>query len=218
MKYHIVSTSKSGHGAIFTSQKEANDYMKKRPISTYTWMTDLPSRIPPMTPEEPTKTKSINDSSDITIYTDGSALGNPGPGGYGVVMIADSEITELSEGYLHTTNNRMEMMAVIAALEAQEDTERSIKVFSDSKYVLDSLTKGWAKSWQKKGWKKGDGKPAKNPDLWERMLNVVERFPKLSFLWVKGHAGDQYNEIADELANSAAQESCGQLEDVGYNG
>ncbi|MCP3931979.1 MAG: ribonuclease HI [Bacteroidetes bacterium] len=155
---------------------------------------------------------------NITIYTDGSAIGNPRTGGYGIVMIKDGETIELSQGYRHTTNNRMEMMAVITVLEQLEDkTDRPIKIFSDSKYVLNSITKGWAVGWRKKGWKKSDGKHAKNPDLGEQILDLVEKFSDLTFQWVKGHAGDPMNKLADDLANGAAQGG-DLLEDVGYQG
>ncbi len=217
MKFHVISTSRTGHGAVFTNLKDAKGYQKERPGSTYSVFNRMPAKIPPIkTAEKKPGQMTVNESSSITIYTDGSALGNPGPGGYGVVMLIDGANLELSEGYRHTTNNRMEMMAVISALETLEDTDRPIKIHSDSKYTLDGITKGWARNWRKKGWKKGDGKPAKNPDLWERMLNLVDRFQDLSFQWVKGHAGDPLNERADELANGAAQKGS-LFEDIGYN-
>lgn len=226
MNFHVISISNAGHGAIFTNKSDAKVYQKAHPGSSLITLDHLPDRIPPkedvsngpdhktaleITPER------LRPDGPITVFTDGSALGNPGPGGYGIVMLTDGETTELSQGYHHTTNNRMEMMAAITALEELGETDRSIKIVSDSKYVIDGITKGWAKNWRTKGWRKGDGKPALNPDLWKRMLDVVAKFPGLKFQWVKGHAGDPMNERADELANGAAQKG-GALEDVGYTG
>ncbi len=153
----------------------------------------------------------------ITVYTDGSALNNPGPGGYGAIIQLNGETHEYSQGYKHTTNNRMEMMAVITALENLKDhAGDAITIHSDSQYTLNGITKGWAKNWRKKGWKKGDGKPALNPDLWGIMLDLVGQFPKLGFKWVKGHAGDPLNERADDLANGAASNGGDMLVDEGY--
>jgi ribonuclease HI len=217
MKYHIVSTSRTGHGAIFTNLKEAKDYIRAHPGSTYSVFDQMPGQIPPIKIiAEKIRVEPRSNSSKIIIFTDGSALGNPGPGGYGVVMITDGKTFELSQGYKYTTNNRMEMMAVINALEELAPTDRPIEIFSDSQYTINGITKGWAKNWKKKGWKKSDNKPALNPDLWSRLLDLVDRFPRLSFHWVKGHAGDPLNERADALANGAAQGGGCQLEDTGY--
>ncbi len=224
MKYHIISTSRSGHGAIFTNGKEAQAYLKLHPKAVYTVLDRMPDKILPLITTETKPQKSGQhkvSSSDptITIYTDGSAIGNPGPGGYGAVVIMDGETKEISQGYRHTTNNRMEMMAVITVLEMLVDaTDRPIKIFSDSQYTINGITKGWAKGWRKKNWKKSDGKPALNIDLWERMLDVTEKFPELTFQWVKGHAGDPLNELADELANGAAAHGGELIEDEGYSG
>lgn len=217
MKYHIVSTSNSGHGAIFTNKTDAMDYMKQRPGSSYTVSDALPDRIPSKKggAEQKKSKAAVTGTGKVIIYTDGSALNNPGPGGYGIVMQLNNEIVEFSQGYRHTTNNRMEMMAVITALEELGQSQNSVTIFSDSQYTINGITKGWAKNWRAKGWKKGDGKPALNPDLWERMLNLVDNFPNLTFQWVKGHAGDPLNERADELANTAAQKG-GPLEDSWY--
>ena len=134
----------------------------------------------------------------ITIYTDGSALGNPGKGGYGVVLQSGQHYKELSAGYRLTTNNRMEMTAVLRALEALKEPCRVV-LCSDSKYVIDALSKGWAKKWRANGWKRGDKKPALNPDLWEQLLNACERH-EIEYQWIKGHAGHPENERCDELA------------------
>ncbi len=135
----------------------------------------------------------------ITLYTDGAAKGNPGPGGYGVVLMAGKHYKEISEGFVKTTNNRMELLAVIVGLEALKNKGMSVRVFSDSKYVVDAVEKKWLLGWEKKGFK---GK--KNPDLWKRFL-VIYRKHQVSFTWVKGHAGNLYNEKCDQLAVLAAE-------------
>ncbi|MCB0479913.1 MAG: ribonuclease HI [Flavobacteriales bacterium] len=149
--------------------------------------------------------------AQITIYTDGSAKGNPGNGGYGVVLMSGGHRKELSQGYKHTTNNRMELLAAIVALESIKDGSHEITLYSDSKYVVDAIEKGWLFGWQKKGFK---GK--KNPDLWRRFLKI---YPKhnVKFVWVKGHANNPENERCDELAVAAA-DGKGLLDDVGYVG
>ncbi len=146
----------------------------------------------------------------IAIYTDGAASGNPGPGGYGAVLIsAKGHYKELSEGYRNTTNNRMELLSVIVALEAIKKPCDAVTVFSDSKYVVDSVEKGWVYNWVKKGFK---GK--KNADLWRRFLSVSKEHT-VSFEWVKGHAGNKYNEICDQLAVRASKKKVLQIDD-GY--
>ncbi|MBL4593989.1 MAG: ribonuclease HI [Flavobacteriales bacterium] len=145
----------------------------------------------------------------ITIYTDGAAKGNPGNGGYGVVMMSGKHRKELSEGFRLTTNNRMELLSVIVALESIKNAPADVAVFSDSKYVVDSVEKGWVFGWQKKGFK---GK--KNIDLWKRFLLIYPKH-KVKFNWVKGHAGNVFNERCDELAVDAA-EGNNLLIDEGY--
>ncbi len=135
----------------------------------------------------------------ITLYTDGAAKGNPGPGGYGVVLLSGKHYKEINEGYRMTTNNRMELLAVIIGLEALKKGNQQVQVFSDSKYVVDAVEKGWLLGWEKKGFK---GK--KNPDLWRRFL-IIYRKHKVKFNWVKGHAGNTYNEKCDELAVEASE-------------
>jgi ribonuclease HI len=134
----------------------------------------------------------------ISIFTDGAAKGNPGPGGYGVVMIAGPHRKELSEGYRLTTNNRMELLSVIIALEALKNPGSKVTVYSDSKYVVDSVEKGWVFNWEKKYF---TGK--KNADLWQRFLRI---YPKhaVRFQWVKGHASNLENNRCDELAVAAS--------------
>lgn len=148
-------------------------------------------------------------NKQITIYTDGAAQGNPGNGGYGLVLISGRHRKELSQGYRFTTNNRMELLSVIVALEALKKQGCDVTVYSDSKYVVDAVEKGWVFGWQKKGFKK-----KKNPDLWVRFLKVYPKH-RVKFVWVKGHAGNPLNERCDELAVAAA-ESNNLLVDEGY--
>ena len=147
-------------------------------------------------------TGATKSESDVSIYTDGSCLGNPGPGGYGVVLLAGEHRRELSGGFRQTTNNRMELMAVIVALEALK-RPASVTLFSDSKYVVDALNKGWAKRWRANGWMRNKTGRAVNPDLWERLLALAERH-QVDFRWVRGHAGVAENERVDRLAVAAA--------------
>ncbi len=134
----------------------------------------------------------------VYIFSDGACSGNPGPGGFGVILRCDGREKELSGGESHTTNNRMELMGVITGLEALKYPCKVI-LQTDSKYVVDSVTKGWAKSWRKNGWVKSDKKPALNSDLWERLLNLLE-IHDVTFNWIKGHAGHEENERCDRLA------------------
>lgn len=151
----------------------------------------------------------------LDIYTDGACSGNPGAGGYGVVMLYKGARKEISQGYKVTTNNRMEMLAVIKALESLKEP-CEVTLYSDSKYVVDSITKGWVYGWKKRGWIKSDKKKALNTDLWERLLPLLEKH-KVEFVWVKGHADNIENERCDELARIAlASENL--LEDENYMG
>ena len=134
----------------------------------------------------------------VDIYTDGACRGNPGRGGWGAILVYGTIEKELSGGERETTNNRMELTAVISALQAlREPCE--VTLTSDSKYVIDALEKGWAKSWRAKGWIKSDKKPALNPDLWEQLLTLCD-YHKVNLHWVKGHASNPYNNRCDELA------------------
>jgi ribonuclease HI len=138
----------------------------------------------------------------ITIYTDGACLGNPGPGGYGVVLLDGQQRQELAVGYRLTTNNRMEMMAAIAGLEALA-VPSSVTLYSDSQYLVDAVMKGWAKRWRANGWKRNAKDKAKNPDLWAKILGLCEQH-QVTFIWVRGHAGNVENERCDRLAVAAA--------------
>lgn len=139
----------------------------------------------------------------IHLYTDGSSLGNPGPGGYGAILVMGLHEKELSGGENPTTNNRMELMGAIAGLSALKRPCRVI-LTSDSKYLVDGITKGWAKSWRARGWVKSDKKPALNPDLWGKLLDLLD-IHQVEFVWVKGHAGHPYNERCDRLAVAYAE-------------
>ncbi|WP_313525756.1 ribonuclease HI [Anaerotignum sp.] len=141
----------------------------------------------------------------VTIYTDGACSGNPGAGGYGVVMLYGSARRELSGGYRKTTNNRMEALAVIKGLEALKEP-CAVKLYSDSKYVVDAIEKGWAKKWRSQGWMRNNKEKASNVDLWERMLELLE-IHQVSFIWVKGHADNPENERCDQLARAAIQKN-----------
>jgi ribonuclease HI len=146
---------------------------------------------------------------EITIYTDGAASGNPGPGGYGVVLISGRHRLEKSEGFRLTTNNRMELLAVITGLEALKIMGSKVVIYTDSRYVSDSVNKGWVFQWESKGFKK-----KKNPDLWIRFLKVYRKH-NVRFVWIKGHSNNIENEICDRLAVNAYSSSSLQ-EDNGY--
>ena len=139
-----------------------------------------------------------NNVKTVTIYTDGACSGNPGPGGWGAILMYGPHKKELSGGEAQTTNNRMELTGVITALEALKEP-CAVELYSDSKYVIDALEKGWAKGWRARGWVKGDKKPALNPDLWARLLELCE-YHTVNLHWVKGHASNPYNNRCDELA------------------
>jgi ribonuclease HI len=134
----------------------------------------------------------------ITIYTDGSSRGNPGPGGFGIVMIAGPHRKEISQGYRLTTNNRMELLAVIVAMETLKHENSKATIFTDSRYVVDAVEKGWVLGWEKKRF---SGK--KNPDLWIRFLKIYRKH-QVKFIWVKGHADNKENNRCDQLAVEAA--------------
>ena len=138
----------------------------------------------------------------VEIFTDGSCLGNPGPGGYGAIMRYRQHEKTFSAGYRLTTNNRMELMAAIAGLEALK-TPCNVTLYSDSKYLVDAFNQNWIDGWIRKGWKRGKNEPVKNPDLWKRLLKAKEDH-NVTFVWVKGHNGHPLNERCDELATTAA--------------
>ena len=154
----------------------------------------------------------------VTIFTDGSSIGNPGSGGYGVVQIVGDDRKELSGGFNLTTNNRMELMACIVALRTLEPEyrDKQIILYTDSSYVVNGIMKGWAKNWRANNWiKPTDKKPAINPDLWSELLELTEEL-NITFQWVKGHAGHEENERCDVLANDAARMDGPLPKDTGY--
>ena len=134
----------------------------------------------------------------VTLYTDGACSGNPGPGGWGAILEYAGRELELSGGEENTTNNRMELTAVIEGLKRLKEP-CTVELYSDSKYVIDALQKGWAWSWRKRGWIKSDKKPALNPDLWERLLELTDRH-EMRYHWVKGHAENEKNNRCDQMA------------------
>lgn len=140
----------------------------------------------------------------VTVYTDGACSGNPGPGGYGIVLLYGSHRKELSGGYRTTTNNRMELMAAIVGLKALNE-KCHVELNSDSEYVVNAMSEGWAKRWRTNGWKRNKKDKALNPDLWGQLLSLCD-YHDVGFKWVRGHAGDSENERCDQLAVQAAQQ------------
>ena len=141
-------------------------------------------------------------SNTVTIYSDGACLGNPGPGGYGTVLLAGEHRKELSAGYELTTNNRMELLGAIVGLEALKRPSK-VTLWSDSQYVIHAMTKGWLDGWQKKGWRTASKEPVKNQDLWQRLLAAIGEH-EIDWRWVRGHTGVPENERCDQLAMAAA--------------
>lgn len=158
--------------------------------------------------------KMKDETKGVTIYTDGSCLGNPGPGGYGVVLIYNNHRKELSGSYHLTTNNRMEIMAAIAGLSALK-TSCKVSLYTDSQYLTNAMTKGWAEKWRKNGWKRNKHEKALNPDLWEQLLVQCRRH-MVEFIWVRGHDENLENERCDQLAREAAARPNRQP-DIGYS-
>ena len=147
----------------------------------------------------------MNGRKNVTIYTDGACRGNPGPGGYGVVLLYGEHRKEISGGYRRTTNNRMELMAVIVGLEALKEQCR-VTVYSDSEYVVKAMTEGWARRWRANGWMRNKKERTVSPDLWGQLLTLCE-YHDVELRWVRGHAGDLENERCDELAVEATQQT-----------
>jgi len=155
----------------------------------------------------------LSDRKYVTIYTDGACIGNPGPGGYGTVLMYKGRRRELSGGYRLTTNNRMEMLAAIVALEALKESCR-VTIHTDSEYLANAVEKGWARRWKANGWRRNKKEKALNPDLWERLITLCDSH-EVEFKWIRGHAGDIENERCDSLAIQAAQQST-LIVDEGY--
>ena len=140
----------------------------------------------------------------LLIYTDGGAINNPGPGGYGIVIVDGAHRRELSGGFRLTTNNRMELTACLVALREAAGSGRPIVLYSDSSYLVNGIEKGWVRSWRRRGWRKADSTPALNVDLWSALLELLDH-ERVEFRWVRGHAGNELNERCDQLAVSAAR-------------
>ncbi|MCL2096384.1 MAG: ribonuclease HI [Oscillospiraceae bacterium] len=150
----------------------------------------------------------MNQPKKINIYSDGSCLSNPGPGGYCAILTYRDAEKIISGGDAETTNNRMELLAAISGLEAVKDNMNcDVDLYTDSKYIVDGIEKGWAVNWRKNNWRKSDKKPALNFELWERLLNAIEKLDnRVKLIWLKGHAGHEYNERCDEIARNIALE------------
>ncbi len=146
----------------------------------------------------------MNQLKSVTIYTDGACLGNPGPGGYAAILISGDQRKEISGGFNNTTNNRMELMAAIKGLEALKKPCR-VTLYSDSQYLVESMTQGWARRWQASGWKRNKKEYALNVDLWKQLLKLCEQH-QVEFKWTRGHVGTPENERCDYLANLAANQ------------
>jgi ribonuclease HI len=200
----------------FGSLEEAEEYMGF--VNTNKPDTRKPSSAQPFNPPgAPKKKRGTGYSEDeirefemvetgdglkhVVIYTDGACLGNPGPGGYGVVLLHGKDRKEFSRGFRLTTNNRMEMLACIVGLQALKDP-CAVTLYSDSQYVINSMTKGWAKRWKKNKWKR-NGEDVPNADLWDKMLGLCDKH-NVKFNWVRGHSGNKENERCDQLARQAA--------------
>lgn len=153
--------------------------------------------------------------AQVVIYTDGACINNPGNGGYGVVILRDGKRFEYSGGFSQTTNNRMELMACIVGLE-HVPSGSSVRLYSDSQYVVNGIQKGWAERWRARGWLKSDGKPAENRDLWARLLDLCEQ-NEVEFIWLRGHIGNVENERCNMLAQKAASQP-NHPADQGYRG
>jgi ribonuclease HI len=223
--YAIAAGRKPG---IYTNWPEAQAQIMSFPGARYKgFSTRVEAEVwlrnpvyPSSAPEKSRKAKPVTDrgfkEGEIIIYTDGGARFNPGPGGFGVVIIENSIRREFSGGYRLTTNNRMELMGCIVALRQLDKVTKAVTLYSDSQYVVNGISKGWARSWRRNGWVKSDKQPAVNPDLWAQLLDLTEGMT-IDFRWVKGHSGNEFNERCDELAVSSAVQN-NLPEDEGYKG
>jgi len=196
----------------FTTREEAKTWCKN-PTYTPVVRKRCKAKEAPAKAAPPPRPKGAGKL--FQIFSDGGAIGNPGPGGYGVVIVDDKKRTELKGGYGYTTNNRMELMGCIKALEHIGATKRPLILTTDSAYVVNGISKGWAEGWRQRGWTKSDGKPAVNTDLWAKLLDLCAPLA-IRFQWVKGHAGHPENERCDTLANTTARNGKNLELDVGY--
>ena len=187
----------------FPTRKEAEDFLEERHAHQPEFKFKFKSSRTDIKPQKDTHKKQIN-SDRVVIYTDGGCVGNPGPGGYGVVLKMGNKSKELSGGFRLTTNNRMELLACIVGLSKLKSPSR-VTLHSDSKYVVNGIKKGWAKRWRSNNWMRTKEDPAINPDLWGQLLDLSDRHD-VKFVWVKGHAGNPDNERCDHLATMAASQ------------
>ena len=200
----------------FATLREAEAWLKGEPLPKQPATLPLglpgfeePSLRQPSIKEIPLPEENLDPaqalaSGQIILYTDGGCIGNPGPGGFGVVLLDKIQRQELSGGYRWTTNNRIELTACIAGLQ-QLKSRASVVLFSDSRYVINGITRGWARRWQARNWMRGKKLPAENPDLWEKLLDLCDQH-EVQFAWVKGHAGTPENERCDQLSMQAARQ------------
>lgn len=165
-----------------------------------------------LVPEHETYKKQDQETDDVFIYTDGSSLGNPGPGGYGVILSYIGHKKEISRGFRKTTNNRMEIKACISGLSALKK-ESKVTIFSDSKYVVDCMRQGWARQWKVNGWKRNKTEIAENADLWGQLLQLCDKH-QVNFIWIKGHGGKPENERCDQLAQNASRSKSTEIDEV----
>lgn len=187
----------------FVSKEEAEQWLAEAPKQARGQRNQSGGAQPRRNTSPPVH-EVTDDWQGVVVYTDGGSINNPGPGGYGVVIDCDGDREELSGGFRYTTNNRMEMTAAIEALQRLNGCDMPVLLYSDSSYLVNGVNKGWAKSWRARGWKKSDGQPALNIDLWQRLLELLELLD-VQFRWVKGHAGNELNERCDQLAVSNAR-------------
>jgi ribonuclease HI len=215
-KFYAVAAGRSC--GIFTDWPTAEAQVKGHPGAKYksfasegearAWLDDPVYRSrPPERPDAHEKQPQPQRAAgEMVVYTDGGCIDNPGPGGYGVVIDDGCERREMSGGFRLTTNNRMEMTAAIVALEELRTCRQPLHLYSDSSYLVNGIEKGWAGKWRRNGWRKADGQAVMNIDLWQRLLQLLDD-RQVVFHWVKGHAGNEWNERCDRLAVAAARQS-----------
>ncbi|MFZ5808073.1 MAG: ribonuclease HI [Chloroflexota bacterium] len=198
----------------FPTRAEAKQWLQAQSKLLTAAHADPPPKKPLSTQKAaPPPASPTPGGDEVIIYTDGACLGNPGRGGYAAIILDKGQQQELCGGFIHTTNNRMELTACIAALE-QLPAPRRVVLYSDSRYVVNGIKLGWAKRWRSRGWLKADKTPAENPDLWEKLLNLCETH-QVEMVWLRGHAGHPLNERCDALALQTAQRR-GLPPDQGY--
>jgi ribonuclease HI len=224
-KYYAIAVGRQP--GIYDNWPEAQEQVKGYPGAVYkgfptreeaaAWIKD--PHLPPAARRNKNKKDAATETTpprpdEVTIFTDGGSLNNPGPGGYAAIILYNDTCREISGGFALTTNNRMELTACIEALREVKQCSRPITLYSDSSYVVNGINRGWAGNWRKRGWRKADGQPAINPDLWAELLDLVADL-NITFKWVRGHAGNPMNEQCDKMAVAAARQQ-GLPPDPGY--